>query len=150
MNENEFRREIARHMESHVRYGAEVAAALDKIIVTLSGGALVFSMTFADRLTTGRSWLLVLFASWLVFGLSIVSVALSHRALQKQIRKRADQLNQVAKDFEKNLAEGKIPTNIIIDIQRHGKIVVWNNIAIWSFMAAILLLGVFVGRNLLR
>ena len=54
MNQEEARREIAEHMERHVRYSAEVAAALDKIIVTLSGGALVLSMTFADRLAPAR------------------------------------------------------------------------------------------------
>ena len=108
MNQEEARREIAEHMERHVRYSAEVAAALDKIIVTLSGGALVLSMTFADRLAPARLWLPVLFLSWLVFAVSIVSVALSYKALQKQLRERAYQLNQVAKDFEKHLAEGKV------------------------------------------
>jgi len=148
MNQEEARREIAEHMERHVRYSAEVAAALDKIIVTLSGGALVLSMTFADRLAPARLWLPALFLSWLVFAVSIVSVALSYRALQKQLRERAYQLNQVAKDFEKHLAEGKV-ASIIIDIARHGKVGFWNNVAIWSFVSAIILLGIFVGRNLL-
>ena len=143
------RREIAGQMERYVQYSGKVAAALDKIIVTLSGGGLVFSMTFADRLTPARLWLPLLFASWLAFAVSIVCVAFSNKALQKQIIKRANQLNQLAKGFEKNLAEGKVPVSIAVEIARFGNIGFWNNVAIWSFVSAIILLGAFVGRNLL-
>jgi hypothetical protein len=94
MNQDQFaeriaegRRELATHMESHVRYGAEAAAALDKVIVTLSGGALVFSMTFTDRSAPARLWLPILFLSWFAFAVSIIGVAFSYRALQKQMRK---------------------------------------------------------------
>lgn len=144
----EARRDIARLMEEQVRHGAEVGGALDKIMVTLSGGALVFSMTFADRLAPARLWLPILFLSWFAFAVSIISVVFASRASQKDLSKRAGKLNTAAKEFEEYLAEGTVGT-VITDLSVHSGVVFWNRIGIWSFVSAIVLLGVFVARNLL-
>ena len=144
----ESRREIAQYIYNNVRYGAEVAAALDKIIVTLSGGGLVFSMTFADRLAPARLWLPILFLSWFAFAMSIIGVTFSLRTLQNELSKKSNQLAQMSTEFEENLTESKIGS-IITGITRHKRVAIWNHIGIWSFVSAILLLGVFVGRNLL-
>ena len=105
-------------------------------------------MTFADKLAPARLWLPVLFLSWLAFAFSIVGVSVSHRALQKELRERADQMNKAAQRLEKAFAEGKIGS-VVVDLSVHRKVVNWNDVAIWSFLTAIILLGAFAGRNLL-
>jgi hypothetical protein len=45
---------LVERMLDTIRYGAEVAGTLDKTLVSLSGGALVFSMTFVDRLAPAK------------------------------------------------------------------------------------------------
>jgi hypothetical protein len=116
----EGRREIAELISDHVRYGGEVAAALDKTIVTLSGAALVFSMTFADRLAPARLWLPILFLSWFAFAMAILSVIFAFRTLQNSMSKKADELNQMSNEFEKHLAEGKVGS-AILSITRERK-----------------------------
>jgi hypothetical protein len=51
---DEARRDLAGMINDTVQKGAEVSAALDKTLVSLSGGALVLSMTFIDKLAPGK------------------------------------------------------------------------------------------------
>jgi hypothetical protein len=146
----QLRREIQERIDSIIRYGAETAAVLDKTLVTLSAGALVFSMTFADKLAPAKIWLPMLFISWIAFGATILSVVFSVRTLQIKLSELATHWDKSAKDFEQHVARGELPTGgILPGATQEGKIAAWNQVAIWSFFSGIVLLGIFVSRNLL-
>src|SRR5437899_1947191 len=107
---NAFRRQIADRIFRVIQYGAEISAALDKIIVGLSGGALVFSMTFVDRLAPAKLWLPVLFLSWIFFGASIIGVAFGLRKLQKGLTAEAHELSKLARKAEQAFEKGQLYT----------------------------------------
>jgi hypothetical protein len=54
---------LVERLVANIRYCAEVATSIDKTLVSLSGGALVLSMTFVDRFAPAKLWLPVLFTS---------------------------------------------------------------------------------------
>src|SRR5204862_8132969 len=114
---------LVERMLDTVRDGGEVAGTLDKTLVSLSGGALVFSMTFVDRLAPAKLWLPVLFTSWVAFAASMLCVLMSLRALQKAITGKADQLNKLRQEFEQLLKKslvGKVSTELTHDMQVSG------------------------------
>ena len=144
---NAFRREIADRIFRIIQYGAEISAALDKIIVGLSGGALVFSMTFVDRLAPAKLWLPVLFLSWIFFAASIVGVAFGLRRLQRSLSAELDELDTLAKKADQLFAKGELMT--MGTGTKSAGIHFWNALSIWSFLLGIISLGAFVARNLL-
>jgi hypothetical protein len=144
----EARRDLADMIDDTVQKGAEVSAALDKTLVSLSGGALVLSMTFVDKLAPAKLWLPILFTSWGAFAISIICVVMSLRFIQTALSKHGVYLNTVTEEFEKNLESGKIG-RVTTSAKQHG-IVTWlNRAAVVAFLAGIILLGIFVGHNLL-
>ena len=144
---NALRREIADRIFGLIQYGAEISAALDKIIIGLSGGALVFSMTFVDRLAPAKLWLPVLFLSWILFATSIIGVTFAIRKLQRSLVAECDELDKLARKAEEDIAKGQL---ITLGMGAKGTgIDFWNTLSIWSFVLGIVLLGTFVARNLL-
>ena len=139
---------LVERMLDTVRYGAEVAGTLDKTLVSLSGGALVFSMTFVDRLAPAKLWLPVLFTSWVAFAASMLCVTMSLRALQKVITDKADQLNKLRQEFEGALKKGLV-ARVSTELTHHAPVSGLNRVAIYSFFVGIILLGIFVAHNLL-
>src|SRR6266550_5362007 len=77
----------------------DAATALDKTLLSLSGGALVFSMTFVDRLAPLRLCLPLLFLAWALFGASMVSIVfgmrVAHNYLVRQAKEIVDLWNQL-------------------------------------------------------
>ena len=145
---DEARRDLADMINDTVQKGAEVSAALDKTLVSLSGGALVLSMTFIDKLAPAKLWLPILFTSWVAFTISIICVVISLRSTQTALSNHGDYLNTLTAEFEKNLESGKIGT--VTTSAMHHKTVAWLNwAAVAAFLAGIILLGIFVGHNLL-
>ncbi len=126
---DEGRLHLVERMLDTVRYGAEVAETLDKTLVSLSGGALVFSMTFVDRLAPAKLWLPVLFTSWVAFAASMLCVLMSLRALQKAITDKADQLNKQRQEFERALKKGLVG-QLSTELTHHAPVSSLNRVAI--------------------
>jgi hypothetical protein len=126
---DEGRLHLVERMLDTVRYGAEVAETLDKTLVSLSGGALVFSMTFVDRLAPAKLWLPVLFTSWVAFAGSMLCVLMSLRALQKAITDKADQLNKQRQEFERALKKGLVG-QLSTELTHHAPVSSLNRVAI--------------------
>lgn len=131
----------------------ESAASLDKTIISLSGGALVFSMTFAHEIAPAKLYLPLLFVAWGLFAASIVCVLFSMKEGTKEdnlvVSKIYDGLTQAEQAMDA-VRSGKVllsakQTNTLA-ISRHISIL--NQCAISAFLAGILIVGVFVGLNL--
>lgn len=146
---DEIRKELDAELKQNRQACTEVSSELDKIIVSVSSGALVFSMTFIQYLAPQRLWLPVLFLSWLAFGAAIFVVVYSIRQFQRHLvatiirhdnlRTKLDELaakNDPMADFTKR-------EHLLKDV---GGL---NNLAIACFISGLLLLGIFVGRNLI-
>ena len=84
-NFKDAQKRFVEHLENRIQQGGRVAADLDKTLISLSAGALVFSMTFVNTLAPHKLWLPVLFGAWVAFALSVVFVILAMRAEQKML-----------------------------------------------------------------
>jgi anaerobic C4-dicarboxylate transporter len=145
---DEARRDLAGMINDTVQRGAEVSAALDKTLVSLSGGALVLSMTFIEKLAPAKLWLPILFTSWAAFTISIICVVISLRFIQTELSEHGDYLNRLTAEFEENLTSGKVG-KVTTSAKQHRTVTWLNRIAVVAFLVGIILLGIFVGHNLL-
>jgi hypothetical protein len=48
------RETLGAQIDSKIETGAKVAAQLDRTLISLSGGALIFSMTFVDKIAPAK------------------------------------------------------------------------------------------------
>src|SRR5438552_8356700 len=80
--------------------GHEIGSAIDKALISLSGGALIFSMTFVERLAPEKLLLPVLFLSWAFFAIAIVSVVMAMRGEQKDLTSQGVRASEVLKSLE--------------------------------------------------
>src|ERR1700686_5372546 len=78
-------------------------AAVNRVLISLSGGALIFSMTFVDRLAPEKQKLPFLFVAWLGFGASIICVVLAMRAAEHSAGKGTFVLGKLIKQFDDDL-----------------------------------------------
>ena len=85
---------------------AQIAEGLDKTLISLSGGALVLSMTFVTTLSPGKSLLPVLFLSWLCFGISIVCVIIAMRKAQNSTVRDAETLAKFIRELDEKQKGG--------------------------------------------
>ena len=139
--------ELTRAMQS----AADAGVSLDKTLISLSGGALVLSMTFVGQFAPSKFLLPVLFLSWLAFGASLLSVVFAMRAAQNRNDRTAMDLAKISKDIE-NKSTDVIAAKCEMRLSRGVSIITsvhyLNICAISAFCVGILLLGVFVGYNL--
>jgi hypothetical protein len=130
---------------------SSTADAVDKALLFLSGGALVFSMSFVGTLAPKKLWLPWLFASWIFFAISLATVLLamksSEKGLTKSLKNQTDLYNDLARaelyhsdDMPEPVIENTLGTI--------GWAKAWNQIALWSFVLGVILLGVFAAHNL--
>ncbi len=149
----EAKRELHERAERNIDRGGIVSANLDKALISISGGALVFSMTFVGVLAPAKLLLPFLFVSWTAFGVSIVCVILAMRAEQKAIVAAVKNTQLAVQRLNQDTA---LPVLVQIGIEpqvtptvTHSKpIFVWNNGAIAGFVVGLISLSVFVGYNL--
>jgi hypothetical protein len=125
-----------------------IAEALDKTLISLSGGALVLSMTFVTALAPGKSLLPVLFSSWLCFGVSIVCVIIATRKAQIGTVRDAEVLTKFMRELDEKKKGGSTLVQATPEITRDVAVTHLNNTAIAAFLFGLLLLGFFVGFNL--
>jgi hypothetical protein len=132
-------------LDEKLKQGQAIAADLDKALLSLSGGALVFSMTFVGTLAPARLVLNVLFSAWIAFGLSIVWVVSSMRAAQNLNVRSLTEMADVLEKLNRLEEPGDFPR-----VMRSSKwIPILNNAAIAAFVIGVMLLGFFVGYNLM-
>jgi hypothetical protein len=143
----EAKQELAQAIVRNIERGSEVAAALEKALLSLSGGALVFSMTFVNTLAPSKLALPLLFLAWLAFATSMIAVLAALRSLQSGLRKTFDEILNRLMEVERaeTISERvRIPTKKI----KYRYVELLNRLAIAAFIAGVLLLGSFVGYNL--
>lgn len=132
--------------------GNEIASRLDRMLVSLSSGALIFSMTFIKDLAPHKLWLRMLFAAWINFGISIILILVATNFARRTLIAHAKKLSKQNEEMSaiphhpmmKTLVQTPVRT-----VKEHKSIEVLNVLALLAFLAGLALLGVFVGRNLL-
>jgi hypothetical protein len=82
-----------------------IGAAQDKTMLSLSGGALVFSMTLVGSFAPARLLLPILVLSWIAFAISMVAVVFGIRAEQLAIHQDLQETAQVLLQID----QGKLP-----------------------------------------
>lgn len=140
-----FLEQIVRLVES----GQECGRSLDKALMTLSGGALVFSMTFVGTLAPARLGLMWLFLSWAAFGVAIIAVAWAMRREQETTHEMALLTRKRLDDWDGLGAEHAGLVQPTIDVGTNTRVAWLNMAAIAFFSAGAIMLCVFVALNLL-
>lgn len=145
-------KDLIEHTERRLEHGGRVAADLDKTLISLSAGALVFSMTFANSLAPAKHVLWVLFLAWVAFATTMFSVIMGLRRVQAAIVKTIINLQRAGEAIEQNKPFHsflKIPIKPLKTTVTRVPSVDWlNKMAITAFLIGIVLLGIFVGWNL--
>ena len=141
--------QAAEELTRALQQGAAQAANLDKALISLSGGALVLSMTLVGQLAPSKLLLPVLFLSWLAFATSLVSVVFAMRAAQNEAERATMNMGKILEDIE-NIIENKSPLTVRFsrEVSLIKSVKRLNLCAISAFSVGILLLGLFVGYNL--
>lgn len=145
------RQQTAEELTRLLQSGVAVGANLDKTLLSLSGGALVLSMTFVGQFASSKLLLPVLFLSWLGFVASLVSVVFAMRAAQNAANRAAMDMAKTLEDFENKspvLIAAKCTVRFSRDVSLNTSVRCLNICAITAFIVGLLLLGIFVGYNL--
>jgi hypothetical protein len=144
--------DLADRTERRLEHGRRVAADLDKTLISLSAGALVFSMTFANSLAPAKHVLWILFSAWIAFAATMLSVIFAQRRVQAAIVKTIVNLQRASEAIEKNKALHsflKTPVKPLKStVTPVPSVDFLNNLAMGAFLLGISLLGIFVGLNL--
>jgi hypothetical protein len=128
--------------------GQEVGRSLDRAIMTLSGGALVFSMTFVGSLAPARIGLIWLFLSWTAFGLAIIAVAWAMRREQWTTHQSTLLTRQRLDQWDEMHPKGWGLFNVTVDVGTNRGVSWLNTGAVALFVVGVVMLCVFVGLNL--
>ena len=89
----------------YVTAGLESERSYDKLLVTLSTGAIGFSMLFCEKM--GRPASGALLAAWISFGVSLVAALVSMQTSATAWRKAAEDLDE---DYQNQQAWGSTQT----------------------------------------
>jgi hypothetical protein len=141
------RRELTARLFDAYNRNREIGYARDKVLITLSAGSLLFSMTFISALAPGKNWLGVLFLPWLWFAGSIVCVIVGMRRAELAEATQALRISEALADLARAKAANRQATPNIEATRNRGGIVL-NNCAVAAFLAGLVCLGIFVGVNL--
>jgi len=142
MKENEPRKFDQAYLDERrllVEGEVQVAARFDKSILTLSGGALLLSMTFVKDIVSGRpkdTWTLI--AAWILLGTAIAVMLISLLTSQKAYQRQRDILDKGFGD-----SKGGDESNC------WACVTTWLHwISITLFLIAIFFLGYFAIKNI--
>ena len=145
---DEAKRGLIEAISKNIQRGSEIAAGLDKALISLSGGALVFSMTFVNTLAPSKLALPALFLAWIAFVGSIISLLYAMRSLQSGLSKTFDEIMDRLSEVEHAERSGASGISIPKKKIHYAKVEILNQLAIGAFIVGVLLLGFFVGYNL--
>jgi hypothetical protein len=146
-------KELHERAERNIDRGTALSADLDKALVSISGGALVFSMTFVGVLAPGKLLLPVLFLSWAAFGTSIACVIFSmraaHNAIVAAVKKTQIDVERLKNDTALPvLAQMGIPPKVTPTVTHSKPVFLWNNCALSAFIIGLISLSFLIGYNL--
>lgn len=117
----------------------QVAARFDKSILTLSGGALLLSMTFIQYIVSGSpqdTWALIV--AWILLGIAIAAMLMSLLTSQKAYQRQRDILDKQFDDSDS--ADNR---------NGWACFTKWlNRVSIILFVVAIIFLGYFAIKNM--
>jgi hypothetical protein len=145
------RAKLSESIERNVERGGGVAAQLDKTLISLSAGALVFSMTFVGAFAPRKLVLPLLFFAWGAFAACIICIIFAMRAEQTGIRKGTQDMDALLRQLDKHepmVSAAKLRVKLMLTISTAPRVLVLNKCAIAAFMLGVVLLGLFVGFNL--
>jgi hypothetical protein len=125
------------------------APDLDKTLITLSGGALVFSMTFIGTLAPAHLWLPILVLAWFAFAICIILIIISQRKAQNAQTRRAVQLSEVIETLHGSDVPAGLVARATINVTVNRTRYRLNNYSVAAFLIGTALLGFFVTANLL-
>jgi len=148
---NDAQKRLVEQLENRIQQGGRVAAELDKTLISLSAGALVFSMTFVNTLAPQKFWLPVLFAAWTAFALSIVFVILAMRSEQRMVNGVIRRIGDECSTLEKTAAfirSFHISPHVETSTITNPNIGRLDFAALLRFLLGVASLGCFVGYNL--
>jgi len=115
---------------------------LDTSLITLSGGALVVSITFVDRIAGGNPrYEMLLLLSWICFSVVVLGTMLSLYLSQKGAQKYVIELDRLATGDQSAYIER---------IWQYEWVKMINLISICMFFVGVLLLVVFSSINLME
>ncbi len=146
------RKQAAEELTRAVQAGSAAGASLDKTLVSLSSGAMVLSMTFVGQIAPSKLLLPLLFMSWLAFAASVLSVVFAMRTAQSKANLAAMHFAKLIEDIDKVgpfVIAAKDTMRMFRDVSLSTKVRRFNIFAISAFSVGLLLLGIFVGYNLL-
>lgn len=145
-------RRIALDQHTATRAAARtIGASQDRTVISLSGGALVFSMTLVGTFAPAKLLLPVLIVSWSAFVLSIIAVVFAMRREQLAIHDSLKQIAALLTDIDKAEATAiasKGEFRVRLDVSKDSSVEMLNNLALAGFLIGVILLGFFVGYNL--
>jgi hypothetical protein len=142
---------VSQNLEELTIQADEKAFRLDRTLLTLSGGALALSITLITRANPPKTYLCVLFLSWIALAASIVAVVLALRKSQSEaesnVRLVASVYNQLKQNRQKILI-GEIKYEENRETLQIKGMPAINSVALWGFVVGIILLGLFAALNL--
>jgi len=114
-------------------FSFQESVLFDKSILTLAGGVFGLSLTFIKQIPH-TNCVLLLFISWILFVLSIVSTLVSMLTSQDATREKVEYLKGLSKSYDANC---------------HALLTLWlNRLSAFFFISGAFLLSVFVFINL--
>ena len=117
----------------------DVSSRFDKSILTLSGGALLLSMTFVKDIASKPNLACALLTAWLLLALTICLMLISLLTSQSALRRQRDIL-----DDDLGQPEPEVAHRNLCGVVTH-----WLNVSsIAVFITALVFLSVFIAANL--
>jgi hypothetical protein len=124
---------------------------LDRTLLTLSGGALALSITLITRANPPKTYLCILFLSWIALAGSVVGVVFALRKSQSSAESDVDRAASVYKELKQKkqkILAGEITYEESKEVFPLRDIEICNRISLWGFVVGIILLGLFAALNL--
>jgi hypothetical protein len=143
------RRELIEKVESLLHKGFEQAYQVDKSLLTLSGSALLLSITFVGTLSETKHCVGLLFVAWACFVASITAVIFAMWKAQLRTHQAARETGDELERFSQmNAAEAAVQ-RATFPVGTDKPVAWLNGIAILGFVLGVVFLCWFVGSNLL-
>lgn len=151
MTRTDAEQDAVRALNTALDSAANAAAALDKTILSLSGGGLVFSMSFVGQMAPSKLCLPLLFVAWSFFALAVIGILVAMRRSQTEANKRVQKNAGVLENLEKmagKAASAEWTAKVTYRVSQDSVMRWINWCALCAFLIGVICLGIFVGLNL--
>jgi hypothetical protein len=134
--------------ERLTQLGHEIGYGIDKALIALAGGSLVFSMTLVNHFAPNKRLLAVLFGAWICFGVCILYVIAAMRSAQVDVARQATQIGGLLKEMDEAEAQGAKSVTPTLRSDINPVTARRNKWAVRWFVMGVVMLALFVGYNL--